>query len=58
MDIPTDGEPALRQLSDSDLRDVLREISVQSYIRGSLDRIMHSETGEQFQIAIEENLEA
>lgn len=28
----------LRQLSDSDLRDVLREISVQSYIRGSLDR--------------------
>lgn len=28
----------LRQLSDSDLRDVLREISVQSYIRGSRDR--------------------
>ena len=25
----------LRRLSDSDLRDVLREISVQSYIRGS-----------------------
>ena len=38
MDRPTDGEPALRQLSDSDLRDVLREISVQSYIRGSRDR--------------------
>ena len=28
----------LRQLSGSDLRDVLREISVQSYIRGSRDR--------------------
>lgn len=28
----------LRQLSDSELRDVLREISVQSYIRGSRDR--------------------
>ena len=28
----------LRRLSDSDLRDVLREISVQSYIRGSRDR--------------------
>lgn len=28
----------LRQLSDSDLREVLREISVQSYIRGSRDR--------------------
>ena len=28
----------LRQLSDIDLRDVLREISVQSYIRGSRDR--------------------
>lgn len=27
----------LRQLSDSDLRDVLREISVQSYIRCSRD---------------------
>lgn len=28
----------LRRLSDCDLRDVLREISVQSYIRGSRDR--------------------
>lgn len=28
----------LRQFSDSELRDVLREISVQSYIRGSRDR--------------------
>ena len=28
----------LYRLSDSDLRDVLREISVQSYIRGSRDR--------------------
>lgn len=28
----------LRQLSDCELRDVLREISVQSYIRGSRDR--------------------
>ena len=28
----------MRRLSDSDLRDVLREISVQSYIRGSRDR--------------------
>lgn len=28
----------LRRLSNSDLRDVLREISVQSYIRGSRDR--------------------
>ena len=28
----------LRRLSDSELRDVLREISVQSYIRGSRDR--------------------
>ena len=25
----------LRQLSDSDLRDVLREVSIKSYIRGS-----------------------
>ena len=38
MDRPTDGEYAtLRRLSDSDLRDVLREISVQSYIRCSRD---------------------
>lgn len=28
----------LRQLSDSDLRDVLREVSIKSYIRGSRDR--------------------
>lgn len=28
----------LRRLSDCELRDVLREISVQSYIRGSRDR--------------------
>ena len=34
----------LRQFSDSDLRDVLREISVQSYIRGSRDRKAIEET--------------
>ena len=28
----------LRQLSDSDLRDVLREVSIKSYIRGSRHR--------------------
>ena len=28
----------LRQLSESDLRDVLREVSIKSYIRGSRDR--------------------
>ena len=28
----------LRRLSDSDLRDVLREVSIKSYIRGSRDR--------------------
>lgn len=28
----------LRQLSDSELRDVLREVSIKSYIRGSRDR--------------------
>ena len=28
----------LRQLSDCDLRDVLREVSIKSYIRGSRDR--------------------
>ena len=27
----------LRRLSDSDLRDVLREVSIKSYIRGSRD---------------------
>ena len=28
----------LRQLSDCELRDVLREVSIKSYIRGSRDR--------------------
>ena len=28
----------LRQLRDCDLRDVLREVSIKSYIRGSRDR--------------------
>ena len=28
----------LRRLSDSDLRDVLREVSIKSYIRGIRDR--------------------
>lgn len=40
----------LRQLSDCELRDVLRDISVQSYIQGSRDREAIEEKDKQMRI--------